>query len=377
MAAELKILFVDGDGKPTSGEPPVAPPPVQSTDSMSATLRTLLPTLTRDTGSTDLAGRIQELIENQHKDMVLSQTTHVRRDRIIDQLLSGLDSWAERLGRALENFGQGAIGGNVRRTLKGGTRAGRGLLRGARRMLASRTSRRLGIPRLLRRARKSVVGKAAMSVGMRAMGVAAGVAGPLIAIGSAAITATRHLLTMGERIHDAAVQLEEFAPRIAMIRSMFDTRRELMKADRARRLDAPASAVEAARGRVGEAWYELNTKLLELTGKFSPLIEGVYDGVTAGVNSLNVLFARLDVWQAYWTKGREDDRIASDKLLKAQKDFQKSFEDIWRQNDAFGDMDVMDPIFQQVLQMQVPAQPAGPAQGAAPPAGDRPLRLNQ
>jgi hypothetical protein len=150
------------------------------------------------------------------------------------------------------------------------------------------------------------------------------------------------------------------------VRAEFDAMREMARLDRAGRIGEGVAQVEAARGRLGEATYELQTKILEAVVKFAPLLEGLVDSATAGVRGIDLVVATFN---AVWSKvndlpllggNPQDNQAAQDALKESIDAFRQALADVVSAN---GPANMgMDPFLASVLNMQLgPPNPPAPA----------------
>lgn len=192
----------------------------------------------------------------------------------------------------------------------------------------------------------------AVAAALGPVGVAA--AATAVAFTAAAFTVKR----LSDAVHGLADGLEDLSPAIASVRAQAEARQTLATLDRANRIGPEVASLEAARFRVAEASFEIQTKILELLLKGSPLLELILDGVTTGIRSVDVLFAAIEQLHALITPDPADDQKAADRLEKAIEALAKSLRD--------ESPPARDPWLEQILQMPGPGTVDAPRHGAFP-----------
>jgi len=154
------------------------------------------------------------------------------------------------------------------------------------------------------------------------IGAAAAIAGPLASVALGAGAAALTLKQLTDAVQSAANELTDLSPALASVRAQYQVQHELARLDRADRIGAGAAQLEAARSRISESMYEVQTKILEVILKFAPLLEAMLDGVNVAVRLADVMFvAPANQAAALRTPGLADD-------VKALQDAQKSMDEL-------------------------------------------------
>jgi hypothetical protein len=142
-------------------------------------------------------------------------------------------------------------------------------------------------------------GAAAAAGGAAVMAPIAAVAAPLVAIGLAAAGAALTLKLFMNAVEKAANSLEDLSPDIAAGRAQANVRMEMRRLERAQAIGPGLANLEAAKFRLDESMYEVQTKMYELLLKFSPVVETMLDGINVGVRGINLTSETL---QYIWSK---------------------------------------------------------------------------
>ena len=310
--------------------PPVTPPPVSTQDVAAATQQApdraiatveALAKHIQDLVALELAAKSKPPEDKQAKE----ERPDTAFGRLVDRIDSFVRSTEQAINKGMGRFGKTsagkAVSAGVSRLRKVAAKTGKSLAstpvgrtairagqavggvarRAGSRMASSRAGQAVA-GALGRTAATAAAGNAAgaggaSAAGAGAAGTVAAVAAPLaafaIVVGGAVLTVKAFM----DAIHNAAGELEDLSPALAGVRADFETRRELQRLDRADRIGAGAAQLEAARGRINESMYEVQTKILEVILKFAPLIEGVLDGVNVGVRGIDTFIAQLaNIW---------------------------------------------------------------------------------
>lgn len=123
------------------------------------------------------------------------------------------------------------------------------------------------------------------------------VAAPLVAVAVVAAGAAISLKLLSDAVHRTANELADLSPEVAKTQAAFEMNMELARLDRAQRVGAGVAQLEAARNRISESMYEVQTKMLELLIKFSPVLEGALNGINVGVHTFDTLLAMINnIW---------------------------------------------------------------------------------
>lgn len=141
-----------------------------------------------------------------------------------------------------------------------------------------------------------LAGRAAAAAGaaggsaVAAGGVAAGITAlvlPLAALAIAVVGAVVAFRSFVEFFKSQADQLEEFSGAVAGVRAEIEANQMQSKIERAQRIGPQVANVEASRGRLEEAQYELLTSIYEILAKLAPLAELGNDSLTVIVSLIN------------------------------------------------------------------------------------------
>lgn len=208
-------------------------------------------------------------------------------------------------------------------------------------------------------------GGAAAGAGAGA-GIAAA-AGPIAAVAVAAAGAALTVKALSDAVQSAANELVDLSPELAGVRAQFQLTRELARLDRADRIGAGAAQLEAARSRIDESMYDVQTKILELILKFSPILEAMLDGVNIGVRGIDTVIATLNVLASILTvNDPTDDAPARAALAQSAGDLAKALQEFVTNNSE--PQGAIDPFLAEILNM--PGNP--PPLPRFPKAGGRP-----
>lgn len=141
-----------------------------------------------------------------------------------------------------------------------------------------------------------LAGRAAATAGaaggsaVAAGGVAAGITAlvlPLAALAIAVVGAVVAFRSFVGFFKSQADQLEEFSGAVAGVRAEIEANQMQSKIERAQRIGPQVANVEASRGRLEEAQYELLTSIYEILAKMAPLAELGNDSLTVIVSFIN------------------------------------------------------------------------------------------
>jgi hypothetical protein len=173
----------------------------------------------------------------------------------------------------------------------------------------------------------------------------------LIAAAVAAAGAAISLKMLSDAVHSVANDLSDLSPEVAKTQAAFQMNMELARLDRAQRTGAGVAQLEAARNRISEATYEIQTKMLELLIKFSPLLEGTLDGITVGIRSVDTIIATINsIWaQAndFITGNLADNDPAKVALNQSLLELAKAMNEFMNTNRPPGN--TMDPFLAELL----------------------------
>jgi hypothetical protein len=204
----------------------------------------------------------------------------------------------------------------------------------------------------------SAAGAAAGAAGTAAIVGGGTIAAPIIAAAVAAAGAAISLKLLSDAVHSVANDLSDLSPEVAKTQAAFQLNMELARLDRAQRTGAGIAQLEAARNRISESMYEIQTKILEILIKFAPLIEGVLDGINVGIRSIDVIISTLNhMWSII-----NDLPIFGGDLTdnaKAQADLQNSLAELAKAVSEFlgtnrPPANTMDPFLAELLAVQGP-----------------------
>lgn len=231
--------------------------------------------------SQTFAGRVMERIRASRTGSAIARgVARVRNSRVV---------------RAAASLGRRAAG----------TRAGRAVIGAARGVGARVAQTRVGQAvggMLARGAAAGAAGGAAGAAGGAAAGAGAGAAaalGPVgVAAAGAAVALTAAAVTVklfSDAMNKAADSLEDLSPEIARVRGLQSARMELARLGRAQATGAGLAQLDAARGRLEESSYVIQTRILEVLLKFAPIVEAILDAVNLGVRGADDLLAQAQV----------------------------------------------------------------------------------
>ena len=392
MSAELKVVLV-GDNpeqqKAFNDPQSVAQskqtaPPVQSSaekDSADQTSRAKSLLDSPEIGSvqelTDAIGKlVEQMIREQDKQKTAPEAGEDPKTQgLLARLGSSLQSALNRTGLPKTRIGKrvgAAVTSASRRASSLGkafakTRVGAGLARAG-----GAVATRLGLGAA--GAGATGAGGAAAGAGVAAVGAIGAIAVPAAAAAAALAVVAVSVKSFSDALHNVASELEEFSPAIATARAQFDANRQIAKLDRAERIGAELAQNEFARNRISESMYELQTKILELLVKFSPLLEGALDAANAGVRGVDLLVASLaNIWAVVndlpmLGRDKTDNAAAASALKDSLDNFKSALADVFRDN-MDGKFGGLDPFFQDILRTDAGGKKpvADDVQGAAFP----------
>ncbi len=266
----------------------------------------------------------------------------------------------------------GAVNATVEKTLSGlgleNTQAGRAV-GGFTRSLLERSEKASavvkGLPELT--AGAGAAGAAEAGGGAGAVGGLAAALGPVgIAAAATAVAfvgASYTVAKLSDAVQGLATDLEDLSPAIAAARAQFEAQHTLARLDRAERIGPDVAQLETARFRIQESMYELQTKILELLLKWSPILEFILDGVNVGIRGIDGVVAALAAVQAALTLDPRDDVAAMQALANATTAFQDAVKELF--TDGSNERWDKDPWLEELLKMQAPDAGVG-----KPPMGN-------
>lgn len=266
----------------------------------------------------------------------------------------------------------GAVNATVEKTLSGlgleNTQAGRAV-GGFTRSLLERSEKASavvkGLPELT--AGAGAAGAAEAGGGAGAAGGLAAALGPVgIAAAATAVAfvgASYTVAKLSDAVQGLATDLEDLSPAIAASRAQFEAQRTLARLDRAERIGPDLAQLETARFRIQESMYEIQTKILELLLKWSPILEFILDGVNVGIRGIDGVVAALAAVQAALTLDPRDDVAAMQALANATTAFQDAVKELF--TDGSNERWDKDPWLEELLKMQGPDAGVG-----KPPMGN-------
>ncbi len=188
-------------------------------------------------------------------------------------------------------------------------------------------------------------GTAIATVATIAAPVAVVVAG-LVAFGYALHKASEIAAALGD-------ELEDISPEVAFGRAQADLARFQDRIDRGERIGGAVAQVEAARARLDEAMYEVQTEIYAILAKFAPAIEVGADTLTAILRGLISYKESLDVLISFGDKQQvEEARIAAN-------NFAEAFKDIFR-NDQVDNQDPIGDLLDLLKEGDIPEKPLRP-----------------
>ncbi len=183
---------------------------------------------------------------------------------------------------------------------------------------------------------------------------------PLVAIAAVGAASVLSLKAFMDAVERAAGNLQDLSPEIAGVKAQFEVTMELARLDRARRIGPEVAQIDAARQRINESMYEVQTKAYEIILKGAPFIENILDAVNMLVKEVNVLAAAISA-----AMPRQD----PNEIIKAQKqlaaavdDFSKSIEELGKTNKE-PDHKGRDPMFDEFLKSDHNPPAKAPRQG--------------
>ncbi len=179
-------------------------------------------------------------------------------------------------------------------------------------------------------------GAAAGAAGAAGGGAAAGAAllGPVgVAIGVTAASFAFAALTIkafNDAILSATHDLKEFSPHLQMADAQHEVTMDLKRMDRAEDLGPEMATILEANYHLDEAMYDLQTQILALLLKFSPVIETAVDGVTLLASLATQIVASLQMQYALlnnlWGNFGDDAKAKQD-LINATLKLNKAFQE--------------------------------------------------
>lgn len=193
--------------------------------------------------------------------------------------------------------------------------------------------------------------------------------GPVgIAAGAAAVAFTATALTvraLSNAVHGVAQDLAELSPVIASVNAQHEARQTLAQLDRAERIGPEVAQLEAARFRIQESMYEVQTKILELLLKGAPVLELLLDAANVGVRGIDVIIAAIGDIQAQLSVfDFSDDKPARDKLNDSIAALGAAISEVFGDG---GDPNAIDPFLSSILNLQAPAKAPPPNVGGMNP----------
>ncbi len=206
---------------------------------------------------------------------------------------------------------------------------------------------------------------AAASAGLGAGGTAAAaVAAPIVIFTAAVGGAALAVWQMQAALHRASEELEDLSPEIASARAEMEMMHEIARLDRAGRVGAAAANIEAARGRISESMYELQTKMLEILAKGAPTIEAILDSLNVGVRTVDLGVANAAVVMEFLKDkfmgdvNPQNNAAAQQWADAASKAFAEAMKELQQRTDPT-QAHVMDPLLASVLDIDLD-DPNGP-----------------
>lgn len=273
-------------------------------------------------------------------------------DALIKKLTGGLESLVDRVGLSGTRVGQ--LVTNAARNA--GAMASRG---GRLATVARSTAGGAGSAATTGGATAAAGGAggaaATGGVGLAVAGGAAGVA--LAGIAVQAAVATMSIRKLMSSIDSLAVEFGDLSIQVASGRAQFAANAELMRLDRARKIGPEVAQLDAARMRINESMYEVQTKIYELLLKASPPLELLLDMVNVGVRQVDVVVAsvnRVISLMTVWNPN--DDQPAKDELVRAMDEARDAIRELANLNGA---ATARDPLLEELLGGGVP-NPAQP-----------------
>lgn len=175
---------------------------------------------------------------------------------------------------------------------------------------------------------------------------------------AAALTAGVLAVKKANKAFDAlAADLEQFSPQISATRARGESARTLQQLDRARRIGPGVANLEAARLRLSEKSFEVQTKMLELMLTLSPVIELGVDSATVLVGGIDTVLAAIARLQATFTINQQDDKDTAARLKQSLEELH----DAIRELGTFGQGgNGLDPMFEAILGADFQRMARGP-----------------
>lgn len=284
-------------------------------------------------------------------------------DQTLQKLISGTGLGSTRVGRT--------IGGLSSRAARGLRQAGAAVksMGGGTTAAATTAAGTAG------GAATAAGGAAAGSTATTAAAATIGtVAAPVVAVTAALAAGALTVKTFSDAVHKAASELEDLSPAIAIVRAQAQIRQEFARLDRAERIGAGAAQMEAARDRLQESMYAVQTSILEIMVKLGPHIEQILDMLNVGVRGVDAVIAQLEgviatvnnIWG-----DTSDDAAAGRRMAQTMVDLGLAIQEALDLNAP--PINQRDPFFDELLGggIQNPQQPprrqAPPLRGGAQP----------
>ena len=197
-------------------------------------------------------------------------------------------------------------------------------------------------------------------------GALARISGPAIAVTAAlgAVAYTAYRVDRGLR--NLALTLEDLSPAVASAQAQGEMRAELARLDRAQTIGPQVAQLTAARHRLSEQMYHVQTRIFDLMLKASPLLEAAMDSLTVLVAGTETMVASLNRVYTALTLNPKDDEPAQKELEEAVERLSEALKELAR--NGAPDPFARDPILEELLRAPIdnpPAQPP-PAPGGRP-----------
>lgn len=206
-------------------------------------------------------------------------------------------------------------------------------------------------------------GAAAGAEATTGVAAAAGaVALPLVAVAAAAAASVLSLKAFMAAVDRAAGELEDLSPQVAAVRAQQEVTLELARLDRAKRIGGDVAGLEAARNRINESMYEVQTKIYELVLKGTPVLERVLDALNMLIRTVDFGIASVGSGIATLTiNDPTDDKPAQQALAKSVVELAQAMNEFneTQNNQNFG----RDPMFDELLGFQPANKGKAPNKG--------------
>jgi len=210
-------------------------------------------------------------------------------------------------------------------------------------------------------------GAAATAGATTAAAAIGAVALPVAAVAAGLAVTAISVKTFSDAVNKAANELEDLSPAIAIVRAQHQISMEMARLDRAQRIGAGAAQMEAARDRIQESMYAVQTSILELLLKLSPFFETGLDIMNVGVRGLDAIIAQIQGTIAtinnLWGD-TSDDFEAGKRMSQTMIDLALAVQQLIGQGDV--SIYQTDPFFDELLGNR--GNPPNPQRPPVPPA---------